>query len=323
MDEALVTRVLTADLFRGVTPEWLRAHGPELRPFTVAAEELIIDQGEAADEVFVVLEGRVEAVHRDGLGAERTLATMGTGDTFGEIALLTGGTRTTAVRAAVASEIAALSESGFRQLLADHPALAARVTTAAAMRLRQTTAVAEAMEHLGLADPAAMAEIEPLIESVQLAPGDVLFREGDVGDSAYVVLHGRLQVVSGHGDDERVIGELGRGEVAGEMAVLDDELHTATAFAVRETYLARFPPAAIEVLVERFPRAVLHVARTALRRARQGRPARRAEEQLSITVVPLGSIGPAAAFASELAAALEHVRSQPAPVQRPGRRVAR
>ena len=50
----------------------------------------------------------------------------------------------------------------------------------------------------------------------RLADGDVLFREGEIGTSMYLVVNGRLQVVlpaSGE-EKERVVGEIGAGETA-------------------------------------------------------------------------------------------------------------
>jgi CRP-like cAMP-binding protein len=315
VEEALVTRVLTVDLFRGVTAEWVHAHGGDLRWLAVARGQVIVDQGDAATDAFAVVSGQLEVVYRDGQGAERLVSTLGSGDTFGEIALLNGGLRTSMVRAVEPTELVAVSGQGFRELLADHPGLAARVTTIAAMRLRHTSVVADALEHLGLSERAAVAEIEPLIEWLQLASGDVLFNEGEMGDSAYVVLQGRLRAVAGLGGDERIVGEIGRGEIVGEMAVLDHEPRNATVFALRDTHLARFPPAAIDLLLDRFPQVMLHVARTVLRRIRRPLPHRGTEKQLSITVVALANDGPARAFTGQLAAALgrfgrtEHVTS--------------
>jgi len=316
VEEALVAQVLALEMFHGVTPQWVYEHERELRRFTAAAGEVVLDQGEPATEVFAVISGRLQVNYRDALGAERLVSSLGTGDTFGEIALLNGGVRTSVVRAMTASDLVALTDEGFRELLADHPGLASRITTVAAMRLRHRNVVADAMEHLGLSDHAAVSEIEPLIEWMQLSSGEVLFNEGELGDSAYVVLQGRLLAVAGRGSDERVVGEIGRGEVVGEMAVLDREPRNATVFAIRDTHLARLPPAAIDVLLDRFPHVMLHVARTVLRRVRRP-PARRvAEDQLSITVVALDTAGPAQALAGELAAALgrlgttEHLTSE-------------
>ena len=56
----------------------------------------------------------------------------------------------------------------------------------------------------------------------RLEAGDTLFREGDVADAAYFIVGGRLSVLVDDGDNgERLIAELGRGEVVGELGLLD------------------------------------------------------------------------------------------------------
>ena len=82
---------------------------PRERPAPVHrdAGEVVLDQGEPATEVFAVISGQLEVNYRDALGAERLVSSLGGGDTFGEIALLNGGLRTSVVRAVTTSELVA------------------------------------------------------------------------------------------------------------------------------------------------------------------------------------------------------------------------
>ncbi len=60
-----------------------------------------------------------------------------------------------------------------------------------------------------------------------VTPGDVVIREGDVGDFFYVIVSGQLRVERGG----RVLAHLGPGEFFGEMALLDDRRRSATVIA--------------------------------------------------------------------------------------------
>src|SRR5262245_55093213 len=60
-------------------------------------------------------------------------------------------------------------------------------------------------------DPAALAEIEADAEWVSLAGGETLFRRGDPGDAAYIVISGRMRVVDDSARD-RTLSEIGAGE---------------------------------------------------------------------------------------------------------------
>ncbi len=139
-------------------------------------------------------------------------------------------------------------------------------------RLRRTQLVRVLTELFGeLAEPA-RAEIECQLEWVQLDGGGLLFREGDVSDDVYVVMNGRLRVVTSDADGrERVLEEVGRGAAVGEVALLTGEPRSATVFAVRDSYLLRLSKRAFDQLIDRYPRAMMQVARAAVWRLRRRR----------------------------------------------------
>ncbi len=59
--------------------------------------------------------------------------------------------------------------------------------------------------------------------------GSILFREGDKGDSAYILLEGSADVlIKGRGDEEHVVATLERNALIGEIALLCDVPRTAT-----------------------------------------------------------------------------------------------
>jgi CRP/FNR family cyclic AMP-dependent transcriptional regulator len=64
-------------------------------------------------------------------------------------------------------------------------------------------------------------------DAVQLAPGDILFREGDKRDKMYVVLEGEMDVRLG----DYVVETAREGALIGEMALIDDSPRAANAVA--------------------------------------------------------------------------------------------
>ncbi|MHC4390514.1 MAG: cyclic nucleotide-binding domain-containing protein [Planctomycetota bacterium] len=60
-------------------------------------------------------------------------------------------------------------------------------------------------------------------ELISVAPGEVLFSQGDTGDAMYLVRVGQIKVQVREGGLERVVAYRGRGEVVGEMALLTKE----------------------------------------------------------------------------------------------------
>ena len=146
-------------------------------------------------------------------------------------------------------------------------------------------------------------EAEPL-----LCPGgEFLVRQGDPADAMYLVTGGRLQVL-GIGADgaETRIGEIGRGEVVGEMALITREPRTASVQAVRDTQLLRLSADAFTRLVSEHPEALRRVSGTIVARyVRAFRTTAAASSPVrTITVVALDDGAPKE-FAARLAAAID------------------
>ena len=91
-----------------------------------------------------------------------------------------------------------------------------------------------------------------------LAAGDWLFRAAEPGDSLYVVVSGRLEVV---GDDDTVLREVGRGEAVGELALLTGEPRSAAVRARRDSELLEIEGTAFDAILRRDPSLALAVAR--------------------------------------------------------------
>ena len=67
------------------------------------------------------------------------------------------------------------------------------------------------------------------------ADGDVIFREGEASDAAYLIVSGVVQIVSGFGSPEqKTINVLGKGQYFGEMGAIDNAPRSATAIAKGE-----------------------------------------------------------------------------------------
>jgi Cyclic nucleotide-binding domain len=87
------------------------------------------------------------------------------------------------------------------------------------------------------------------VDEVSVRAGEWLVREGDVADSLYLIRSGRLEVVV-EGPPETVIRVLRRGEVLGELALLTEQVRSASVRAWTpapedQLGLSRVPPATV------------------------------------------------------------------------------
>lgn len=91
---------------------------------------------------------------------------------------------------------------------------------------------------------------QPQYELKQLHPGDILFKEGDVTEVAYIVKKGSLRAYSEGADGDRItLGEILPGEFVGEMGHFNAEPRSATVEAVTEVELIAIPSGSLDNVV--------------------------------------------------------------------------
>lgn len=110
-------------------------------------------------------------------------------------------------------------------------------------------------------------QLDPEVELVELGPGDVLFEEGDAGDSMYLVMSGALGVRVKQPDGmEAVIDRLAPGATVGELSLLSGQPRTATVFAIDSAGLIRLSRSKFEQLGEVEQRQLVNIETTAAAR---------------------------------------------------------
>jgi CRP/FNR family transcriptional regulator, cyclic AMP receptor protein len=225
---------------------------------------VVVRDGEEARDAYFIQSGSVE-VRRPTPYGEFLLTRLATGDMFGELALLDGEPRAGSVVAAsdidllvldpdavqevaavdVAFEVAlywTLWKSLSRKLRANnlklvrffhrHSAPPPPVVLTPPTPLSIDLATRQKVFHeLGLSNME-VNYLASLAEAWQLAPNQLLLQDGEAGRLLYVVLTGRI-MISKHipGAGEEALAFLGRGELFGEMALIDDAPRCADAKA--------------------------------------------------------------------------------------------
>lgn len=122
------------------------------------------------------------------------------------------------------------------------------------------------IRHIPLFAALPLTEIQLLSRSlreVDLAPDALLFREGDTGDSLYIVVDGIIEVIKLLGTpDERRLAVHTRGEFVGEMSLLAPQgRRTASVKASTTTRLLEMSRADFDVLLQRQPGVAYDLAR--------------------------------------------------------------
>lgn len=96
--------------------------------------------------------------------------------------------------------------------------------------------------------------------------GEMLFDEGDAGDSIFVIQSGEIELTRQSGGGRRTVARLGSGEFFGEMSVVLGEPRSARAVAVKPTRLLALDGETLEAMcVERPEIAIRIISRLSIR----------------------------------------------------------
>lgn len=246
-------------------------------------------QGESSRGAFLIRAGTVEAQVALPGGGMLTVAELGPGEMFGEMALIERGACSASVRAK--GEVSAwfIEREDFRAMVAsrDGAALAVQreITRVLAQKLRALNAKVRAHPaeedrasrveppaRVDLATAEAPAfdwrpflrllrffegfaphEIEELVllgRALQLPRGAWLFVAGKTPASAFLVIRGAVEVLSREGKLERRVALAGPGELVGYLAVLEGVPHTASARVRESAALLELPAGRLRTLYE-------------------------------------------------------------------------
>jgi small-conductance mechanosensitive channel/CRP-like cAMP-binding protein len=120
--DRLTERLSAVDIFSPLTPEELARLASSAGSHTYAPGETIIRAGDAGDSMFVIDNGGVEVRVSDN-GRARTVAALGEGAFFGEMALLTGQPRAANVVATEETEVLEIGHDALKGLFDANPDL--------------------------------------------------------------------------------------------------------------------------------------------------------------------------------------------------------
>ncbi|MFQ5786682.1 MAG: cyclic nucleotide-binding domain-containing protein [Thermodesulfobacteriota bacterium] len=209
---------------------------------------VVCNEGEYGDTFFAILKGTVEvSINTEGY-EDLTLAVLGEGNIFGEMAALTGYQRSATVAAKddlILIEIPAEVLKDLMKLSSFFKETIERMYTERAVRtyLRKVPLFAN------LSD-AMLGKLESRVELISFNQGEIIFREGESGDSLYVIRTGFVKITKKHGDKDQIIAYLSQGNYFGEMALLEDEKRTATVSAFTKIELLQILKEDFNTLLE-------------------------------------------------------------------------
>lgn len=126
-----------APLFSVLHPTDLRTLAGRFQPVRYSRGEVIFREGETAERLFLIDEGKVKLSTASPTGQELLIGVLGVGQIFGELEVIDRGPRAMDARAMDESRVYALPSDVFWTMLENRPALARRLLELMARRLRR------------------------------------------------------------------------------------------------------------------------------------------------------------------------------------------
>ena len=195
-------------LFQGIEPAELDRIAQTMARRRYRRLEVIFHEGDPGDSLHVVVAGRVKITRQSLEGDEAIIATLGAGDTFGELVLLDGAARSATATAMEPTETVVLTRSSFERLVDGGSPFRWSLLGGVAHRIRRITDQLAEVHFLDLAGRLALTLTRLAEETAPGATSDVrLARPLTQSDLAAMVggTRQRVNQILGEFEDEGLV----------------------------------------------------------------------------------------------------------------------
>ncbi|MBL8243684.1 MAG: cyclic nucleotide-binding domain-containing protein, partial [Rhodanobacteraceae bacterium] len=230
-------------LLATITPLQLREFMIDSDIRTPKAGEVIFKRNDYTNRFYCIAEGNVEILVDEAAGKR---VSLGAGEFFGEMSLISGRRRSATVFAGQGCVLLETPRRSMTKLINSVDAV---------KKLVDRTFVERAIR-ARFGDEATPAQIKEVVAGASLArfkAGETLFREGEEGDALHLVRVGSLTISRNIGGREIVLSYVPAGNYVGEMAVIGGGKRTATARAAVATETIRVDRDAFRKLLNQNP----------------------------------------------------------------------
>jgi CRP-like cAMP-binding protein len=109
--------------------------------------------------------------------------------------------------------------------------------------------------------------------------GEVIFKEGDIGNEMYIIQVGKVKISKQIKDVEKVLTILGPGDFFGEMAIIDKDVRSATATVLENSKILALTTEVFELHMQTNPKIVKKILKNLTMRLRE------ANQQIAILMI--------------------------------------
>jgi len=194
--EKLVRSLGHFSLFQTLDENELRKILPDLKVLLAEPGHVLIKQGQIGSLLYIIVEGKVDVL---AAGEGVLLATLGPGEVFGEMSLLSGNVCTATIRAGEKARILTLEGGLFREMVQRYPSLQKFLFQLLAHRMRSTNLLKNSELSQGVRGALCDLSLPELLQALNISrksgmvevklsrgTGSVAMREGEILAASYV-----------------------------------------------------------------------------------------------------------------------------------------
>jgi len=125
----------------------------------------------------------------------------------------------------------------------------------------------EIFEALSVSELAAVASVT---EEIVCPPGDIVIKEGETGETMYLIIKGEVSVIKDQGEKHEIeLDRISSGDYFGEMALFEDVLRSATIRTEQESRLLVLHKQEFKEIVREYPQIALNICKVLSGRIRK------------------------------------------------------
>ncbi|MFN7974648.1 MAG: FHA domain-containing protein [Acidobacteriota bacterium] len=266
-------------------PELLNKLVPLSQVGAVPPGQPVYFPGRISDKLYVVISGRVDEVHTSEKGQKRVLTSYGPGDFFGDSTVTSGGAGNVACVTAQQTVLLGVP----RDEITKYQKRCKPFAKILDERYREK-ALESHLKEIGLFRSVDAAAIKDLMQKAKLhsfSKNDVIIKEGDEGDSFYLVRSGYCKIHKakkaeqqkkkgkedfasfGHkladgtsAEGEQILAYVRAGTYFGEQAIMTGQPRAASVTAMTEVELVQIMKEDFQPLLDRFPEIGVEIRKT-------------------------------------------------------------
>lgn len=236
---------------------------------SVAADETVVGEGEEGSEAFVLARGMLEVVRGEGESL-KTLAGLGPGALFGEMALVSDAPRAAAVISREPATLLVISRDALEKAASKSKVIGEQLSAFCRSRM-----LGNLMRHSPILGAVAPTERQALLErfsSQHYDEDDILVAEGDEAQGLFLIASGTVEVLGVDSDGDQIrIAELGPGDVVGEISLVLRRPANATVRVVHPTVAMQLTRDEFQAAIKEHPTILSELYEMATKREEETR----------------------------------------------------